>query len=103
MKDIIVSLFSFLFIAAFIGFAIWFGAALLVFIFISSFFLAAFIFLRGYYLRWKYKDSYGKNFSDAVRAHEEKIHDVKTTIIDVEYSEVKKDNNDNNNDNKKDG
>ncbi len=81
MKDIIFSLLGFLLFGAFIVIALWFSAALIIFVFISSAFLAMYIILRGYYLRWRYKDSF-------VQPPNTSIKETKTTIIDVEYHDV---------------
>ncbi len=81
MKDIILSLFGFLLFGAFIAVALWFSAALIIFVFISSAFLAMYIVLRAYYLRWRYKDSFTPTPTT-------NIQETKATIIDVEYHDV---------------
>ena len=82
INDIFSSIIGFLVLAMFIAFAIWFGAALILFVFISSAILTVFIVLRSYYLRWRYNNTPAKTPESA-------INETKTTIIDVEYSEIK--------------
>lgn len=83
MSDIILSIIGFFMFAIMVAVALWFGAALLLFVVVSSFFLSTFIILRGYYLRWKYHNS------PAPQPPENPNQVGHTTIIDVEYTEVK--------------
>ncbi len=83
MIELLFTLISLMVFAVFIAFALWFGAALLVVIFISGAFFAVYFVLRGYYLRWKYgnmMNSHPQNqYSETV---------TKTTIIDAEYKDI---------------
>lgn len=81
MKDIIFSFLGFLLFGVFIAVALWFSAALILFIFIISAFLAMYIVLRAYYLRWRYKDSFSPPPTTSIR-------EENTTIVDVEYHDV---------------
>lgn len=83
MKDIILSIIGFFVFATFLVVAIWFTAFLLLFVFASSFFFAAYILLRGYYLRWKY----GNSFSEKPPENSSQVGQS-TTIIDVEYTDI---------------
>jgi membrane protein insertase Oxa1/YidC/SpoIIIJ len=84
IMDIIFSIIGFIILAAFIAFALWFGAAIILFVFVSSIFLAVFIVLRSYYLRMRYGKSAMKNpKNDSIFPVESK-----TTIIDVEFHDV---------------
>jgi Flp pilus assembly protein TadB len=81
MKDIIFSFLGFLLFGVLLAVALWFSVALILLVFISSAFLAVFILLRTYYLRWRYKDSFTaqpENFSKV----------TKNTIVDVEYHNI---------------
>ena len=84
MKDIIFSILGFLVLGVFAAVALWFGAALILFVFISAAFLAVVALLRVQYLRWRYKDSFAKQSQTIVEEN-------KATIIDVEYKEVSND------------
>lgn len=86
MSDIIISIIGFFVFGAMLVVAIWFSAFLLLFVFAASFFLAAYIYLRGYYLRWKYGNSFAAK--PAENANPNQVGQS-TTIIDVEYTEVK--------------
>lgn len=81
MKDIFFSFLGFLLFGAFIVVALWFSAALILFILIISAFLAMYIILRSYYLRWRYKDGF-------IQPSKTNIQETKTTIIDVEYHDI---------------
>jgi predicted membrane protein len=83
IKDII----GFLIFGLLVALALWFGAMLLLFIFITSILLTTFIVLRGYYLRWRYKDSFVKT-SKINTQETEATNIIKNTIIDVEYQDI---------------
>jgi predicted membrane protein len=86
MKDLVLSIIGFFVFATFLVVAIWFSAFLLLFVFAASFFFATYIFLRGYYLRWKYGNSFGEKPPENSNSNQVGQN---TTIIDVEYTEVK--------------
>jgi len=83
--DIIFSLIGFIILACFIAFALWFGAAIILLVFISSLFLAVFIVLRSYYLRMRYG-----NYSPSEKPKHDGVFpgDQKATIIDAEFHDV---------------
>ncbi len=82
--DIIFSIIGFVILAAFIGLALWFGAIIILVVFISSAFLAVFIVLRSYYLRMRY----GSKMSEKPGNENRFINEPKATIIDVEFHDV---------------
>ncbi len=90
MTDFFAAVIGFIVLMLFIGFALWFGAALLVLVFISAALLPLFLVLQGYYMRWRYKKVFNPtdpgNFTNKTTVTEHKIGD--TTIIDVEYEEI---------------
>lgn len=69
---------TFVILTIFIAFAFVFGMVII----ITAFCLALFVFLRSYYLRWKY----GK--SAFQKTHTTTTTQEKITIIDAEYKDV---------------
>lgn len=88
MKDLALSIIGFFIFATFLVVAIWFSAFLLLFVFAASFFLATYIYLRGYYLRWKFQNSYASQSQPPESMNPNQVGQ-NATIIDVEYTEVK--------------
>jgi len=90
MLQLLFALFSLFIFIAFLGFAIWLGAAMLVIFFVSGIFLAIFLVLRGYYLNWKYRDGVQVQKTTKTSAFDNNsgTNHHETTIIDVEYKDL---------------
>lgn len=83
IKDII----GFLIFGLFVALALWFGAVLILFVFIISVLFTIFIVLRVYYLRWRYKEMFIKPPETSMQENKTTII-AKNTIIDVEYHDI---------------
>lgn len=81
MTDIIFAVVGFLVFGIFIAFALWFGVAVILFVFVSSVLLALFIVIRSYYLRWRFNNA-------PLKPTKSPIKEAETTIIDVEYHDI---------------
>ncbi|MEZ5691553.1 MAG: hypothetical protein R3D71_07805 [Rickettsiales bacterium] len=93
--QILQSIIGIITLAAFLAIAIWFGAAILIFIFISSLLLTAYIILRNYYIRWKYQGDINENFTQRSNngTSGKKIGEAEGKIVDVEYQDISDDSN----------
>lgn len=88
MLELLFAIFSLFIFIAFLGFAIWLGAAMLVIFFVSGIFLAIFLILRGYYLNWKYRDGVQVQETSKTTTRNSGTTHHETTIIDVEYKDL---------------